>query len=539
MLKFTLKKTPFTQTGFFNSIILDYLNQSSDLKQFYEFDPTIDGFEEKIKSKVNLKLDRDLLSETILNQYKHSGLEIKSVVNQNISLLKNENTFTVTTGHQLNLFSGPLYVIFKIISTINLSEKLRKKFPEFNFIPVFWMASEDHDISEINNINLFGKKISFETDYKGPAGKLKTEVASAMIAQTLEMIGTNNFAIELKELIGNAYKESQTLAQSTRVWIDSLVGKYGLVIIDADEKKLKNSFSKIAKKELEENFVFKFVNQTIKTLNENYEIQVNPREINLFYNHGLERNRIVEKDNHFSILNTSISFNREELMIELEKFPERFSPNVLMRPLYQEMILPNLAYVGGPAEIAYWMELKNVFKYLSLDMPVLLLRNCAMIIEENLSLKWKKLGFTIDDLFKDETQLSKLFLSQGKLKDFSTKKFIEAISKEFLALGTEIEQYEPTLKPTVESELKKVINSVNTIEEKMIRASKKKQEVEIFQISKIKEKLFPNKGLQERYETILPFYLKYGSDFIGVLKELFDPFDKEFLILEEQSTNQK
>ena len=539
MLKFTLKKTPFTQTGFFNSIILDYLNQSSDLKQFYEFDPTIDGFEEKIKSKVNLKLDRDLLSETILNQYKHSGLEIKSVVNQNISLLKNENTFTVTTGHQLNLFSGPLYVIFKIISTINLSEKLRKKFPEFNFIPVFWMASEDHDISEINNINLFGKKISFETDYKGPAGKLKTEVASAMIAQTLEMIGTNNFAIELKELIGNAYKESQTLAQSTRVWIDSLVGKYGLVIIDADEKKIKNSFSKIAKKELEENFVFKLVNQTIKTLNENYEIQVNPREINLFYNHGLERNRIVEKDNHFSILNTSISFNREELMIELEKFPERFSPNVLMRPLYQEMILPNLAYVGGPAEIAYWMELKNVFKYLSLDMPVLLLRNCAMIIEENLSLKWKKLGFTIDDLFKDETQLSKLFLSQGKLKDFSTKKFIEAISKEFLALGTEIEQYEPTLKPTVESELKKVINSVNTIEEKMIRASKKKQEVEIFQISKIKDKLFPNKGLQERYETILPFYLKYGSDFIGVLKELFDPFDKEFLILEEQSTNQK
>ena len=496
-------------------------------------------FEEKIKSKVNLKLDRDLLSETILNQYKHSSLEIKSVVNQNISLLKNENTFTVTTGHQLNLFSGPLYVIFKIISTINLSEKLRKKFPEFNFIPVFWMASEDHDISEINNINLFGKKISFETDYKGPAGKLKTEVASAMIAQTLEMIGANNFAIELKELIRNAYKESQTLAQSTRVWIDSLVGKYGLVIIDADEKKLKNSFSKIAKKELEENFVFKFVNQTIKTLNENYEIQVNPREINLFYNHGLERNRIVEKDNHFSILNTSISFNREELMIELEKFPERFSPNVLMRPLYQEMILPNLAYVGGPAEIAYWMELKNVFKYLSLDMPVLLLRNCAMIIEENLSLKWKKLGFTIDDLFKDETQLSKLFLSQGKLKDFSTKKFIEAISKEFLALGTEIEQYEPTLKPTVESELKKVINSVNTIEEKMIRASKKKQEVEIFQISKIKEKLFPNKGLQERYETILPFYLKYGSDFIGVLKELFDPFDKEFLILEEQSTNQK
>ena len=539
MLKFTLKKTPFTQTGFFNSIILDYLNQSPDLKQFYEFDPTIDGFEEKIKSKVNLKLDRDLLSETILNQYKHSGLEIKSVVNQNISLLKNENTFTVTTGHQLNLFSGPLYVVFKIISTINLSEKLRKKFPEFNFIPVFWMASEDHDISEINNINLFGKKISFETDYKGPAGKLKTEVASAMIAQTLEMIGTNNFAIELKELIGNAYKESQTLAQSTRVWIDSLVGKYGLVIIDADEKTLKNSFSKIAKKELEENFVLKFVNQTIKTLNENYEIQVNPREINLFYNHGLERNRIVEKDNHFSILNTSISFNREELMIELEKFPERFSPNVLMRPLYQEMILPNLAYVGGPAEIAYWMELKNVFKYLSLDMPVLLLRNCAMIIEENLSLKWKKLGFTIDDLFKDETQLSKLFLSQGKLKDFSTKKFIEAISKEFLALGTEIEQYEPTLKPTVESELKKVINSVNTIEEKMIRASKKKQEVEIFQISKIKEKLFPNKGLQERYETILPFYLKYGSDFIGVLKELFDPFDKEFLILEEQSTNQK
>ncbi len=539
MVKFAVKRSPFIQTGFFNSILLDYLNQSDNLKQYYDFDPTLEGFAKIIKSKIDLKLDRELLSETILNQYNHSDIEIKSVVNQNIALLKHENTFTVTTGHQLNLFSGPLYVIFKIISTINLAEKLKNKFPEFNFIPVFWMATEDHDISEINNINLFGKKLSFETDYKGPAGKMKCADASELIVQTLEMIGTNNFAIELKELIENAYRESLTLAQSTRVWIDSLVGKYGLVIIDADEKVLKNNFSKIAKKELEENFIFKFVSKTIRTLNENYEIQVNPREINLFYNHGLERNRIVEKDNIFSVLNTSISFNQEELMTELEKFPERFSPNVLMRPLYQEMILPNLAYVGGPSEIAYWMELKTVFKYLSLDMPVLLLRNCAMIVEENLSLKWKKLGFTIDDLFKDEAQLSKLFLSKGKLKDFSIKKFIEAISKEFLILGTQIEQYEPTLKPTVESELKKVINSVNSLEEKIIRASKKKQEIEILQISKVKEKLFPNNGLQERHETILPFYLKYGNEFIGALKELFDPFEKEFLILEEQPMNQK
>ena len=401
------------------------------------------------------------------------------------------------------------------------------------------MATEDHDISEINNINLFGKKIAFETNYKGPSGKLKTEIASTMISQTLEMIGTNYFAPELKELIGNAYNRNQTLAQSTRIWIDSLVGHHGLVIIDGDEKVLKNSFSKIAKKEFEENFVFKSVTQTIKTLNQKYETQVNPREINLFYIHEFERNRIVEKDNLFYVLNTSITFTREQLFIELEKFPERFSPNVLMRPIYQEMILPNLAYVGGPAEIAYWLELKNVFNSLSLEMPILLLRNCAMIIEESLSLKWNKLGLTNDDLFKDETQLSKIFLSKGKLKNFSTKHFIEAISKEFLALGKDIEQYEPTFKPSVESELKKVINSVNTIEEKIIRASKKKQETEINQISKIKEKLFPNNGLQERYETILPFYIKYGSDFIEALKELFDPFDNEFLLLEEHSTNQK
>lgn len=536
MPKFTIKRLPLAETGFFNPTILSYVSHSALLKPLYDYEDTIAGFGEKIKERGNFKGDRMKLAEVLTRQYTSAGINLEPSVATNISSLKSEKTFTVTTGHQLNLLSGPLYVIFKLITTINLAEQLKGAYPDCNFVPVYWMATEDHDIAEIDHISIFGKSVAFETNFQGPSGLLSTKEIQSAIQQVKELLGSGETTAELIKKIEDAYSGKSNLADATRCWINSLLGKYGLVILDANEAELKSSFVPILKKEIEEQFTFKAVNEANKTLGASFEIQVNPRELNLFYMDKNSRQRIIQNGENYEVINSDLKFTKSELLSKIQNETELFSPNVLLRPVYQECILPNLAYVGGPAEINYWLELKFVFAALEMTLPVLMLRNCGMIIDANTATKWAKLGFDSDQLFMNESELSKIYLSNGTMKDFSTEKAQNEITKQFDSLKVQVNLIDPTLVPAVDSEKTKALNSVRTINEKVIRALKKKEETEITQIKKVKEKLFPGNGLQERSETILPFYLKYGDSIIAELKKSFDPFDKNFLILIEEAS---
>lgn len=534
MPKFTIKRLPLAETGFFNPTILSYISGSELLKPLYDYEDTIAGFGQKIKERANFKGNRKKLVEQLSKQYAMASIDLEHSVASNISALESENTFTVTTGHQLNFLSGPLYVIFKLISTINLAERLKQSYPGNNFVPVYWMATEDHDIAEIDHISIFGKKVAFESDYQGPSGSLQTKEIQSAILQVKELLGSGETSADLIKKIEEAYTNKSNLADATRCWINALLGEYGLVILDANDQELKKEFIPILKKEVEEQFTFKGVNEANKILGSSFDIQVNPRELNLFYMDGDSRQRIVQNGENFEVLNTDLKFSRQEILKKIEKEPELFSPNVLLRPVYQERILPNLAYVGGPSEIAYWLELKFVFAALQMTMPVLMLRNCGMIMDSIASSKWAKLGFEPEQLFIGESELSKIYLSKGALKEFSSEKAQDEISKQFDSLKEQVNTIDPTLVPAVDSEKTKALNSIRQINEKVIRALKKKEETEILQIKKVKEKLFPNNGLQERSETILPFYMRYGKTIISELKSNFDPFDTNFLILIEK-----
>ena len=255
------------------------------------------------------------------------------------------------------------------------------------------MATEDHDIDEINHISLFSKKIVYESSFHGKSGELKLDGFDVVIKSVIEILGDTDFAKEIIQFLNNAYSTSKNLAEATRKWTNSLLGKYGLVILDADVPLLKKNFAKVMEKELREQFTIPLVNKAMDLLSPEFTVQVNPREINLFYINNETRNRIVKKANSFEVLNTNLTFSEDQILLELESHPEKFSPNVLLRPIYQETILPNLAYVGGPSEITYWLELKFVFNELKLNMPILILRNCAMVADRSTIAKWSKLGF--------------------------------------------------------------------------------------------------------------------------------------------------
>ncbi|MEO6630403.1 MAG: bacillithiol biosynthesis cysteine-adding enzyme BshC, partial [Mucilaginibacter sp.] len=361
----------YKDTGAFSPTVIDYLEDAPALRSFYGYRPDFNGFAELLKNK-KVVADRKILFEVLTEQYSH--LTPLLPVQNNVSLLKKENTYTVTTGHQLNIFAGPLYFIYKIVTAIKLARQLKEKFPDKDFVPVYWMASEDHDFAEINYTNIGGKKVHWWYEASGATGRINPDTMRQAINQYKGALGIDHHADELAEIVETAYTKFDKLADATRYLVNALFGQYGLVIIDADDHRFKQSFAPIIEQDIVERNSFKNIEATNKQLHDlGVHIQVNPREINFFYLLDGLRERVTFENDVYKVLNTEISFTEAELKAEIAQYPERFSPNVVMRPLYQECILPNIAYIGGGAEVVYWLELKSNFEHYKVDFPILIL----------------------------------------------------------------------------------------------------------------------------------------------------------------------
>ncbi len=539
-MAFKKTKIALSETGQFSKLLLDYISGNNSLRNFYSYAPEIGAFKQAIEDKSKESINRVLLTKVLKDQY--AQIIDKELQTANINLLLDKNTFTICTGHQLCLFTGPLYFIYKIITVINLTEVLKKNYPDFDFVPVYWMASEDHDFEEIKSINLFGKKLSWDNpEAKGAVGSLKTNSLDILINELKQVLGESENADKLMQLFSDAYLKHNDLAAATRYLVHQLFAGYGLLILDGNDKRLKEEFSEIIKDDILNNTNHKLVSRTISELEKiGAKAQVNPREINSFYMVDNLRERIEHlnsslekggKGDVFKVVNTKIEFTKDKLLADLKNHPERFSPNVVLRPLYQQKILPNLAYAGGPGEIAYWLEYKAMFDHHKINFPILIPRNFALLMDEKPNGQVQKLGFKIADIFKDTEVLIKEYVNKNAGSALSLQKEGEKISNVFADISVKAVSVDITLKGSVEAELQKTLNSLKNIESKLMRSEKQKQETGINQIKKIKDKFFPEGSLQERYDTFAPYYLTYGSQFIADLKEAFDPLDFKLLVL--------
>ncbi|APY09794.1 bacillithiol biosynthesis cysteine-adding enzyme BshC [Seonamhaeicola sp. S2-3] len=523
----------FKQTGYFSSLICNYIDGNPDLKPFYNRFPEVDNFQVQIKEKQQSALvsnsNRNVLVKVLKEQYKN--LNTSDLTLQNIEALKSDKTFTITTGHQLNLFTGPLYFLYKIVSTINLTKELKKQYPEFNFVPVYWMATEDHDFDEINYFNFKGKKIQWNRESYGAVGELSTKGLEDVLEVLKGEFGHSNNAEYLKELFKTAYLQHNNLASATRYLANELFKAYGLVIIDANNKELKRLFIPYIEDELLNNTSFKAVSETSKELSKNYNIQVNPREINLFYITDNLRERIVFEDGVYSVLNTNISWSKSEIQKELAEFPERFSPNVIMRPLYQEVILPNLCYIGGGGELAYWFQLKQMFGKFNVTFPILLLRNSVLIQTENQFKKLKNLGVSKEDIFlKRDTFINKKVREISNIEiDFSEQK--QHLKKQFETLFSLAKQTDKSFLGAVKAQEVKQLKGLDKLEKRLLKAQKKVLSDQVFRMTELQNQLFPNGSLQERNTNFSEFYLEFGENLIPKLIENLKPLQSEFLIL--------
>jgi bacillithiol biosynthesis cysteine-adding enzyme BshC len=528
--KFAATTIPFASTHQFSKLFLDYVSGDDKLRSFYAFPASDEGYQAAVDELNYNETFRKDVTAAIRGQYQQTGITINEAL---IKKLEEPGAMTVCTGHQLCLFTGPLYFIFKIITTIRVAEEQSKKTGK-TIVPVYWMATEDHDFDEISSVNLYGKTISWKTEAGGAVGRLKTGSLAPVLAELKTLMGENEAANKLFSIISKAYCHD-TLAMATRVLVHELFGG-NVLILDPDDTQLKKHFIPVFQKDLFENTPERFTLEASAKLTEaGYNVQVNPRKINVFYMKDDLRERIEEKDGKYHVLNSAISFTKEELQQELDNNPENFSPNVVLRPMYQQIILPNIAYIGGPGEIAYWLEYKTMFEQFNIPFPLLQPRNFALILEKQVEEKISKLGLQPQDFFGDVEELIKSFVKRISGDALSMEKEKETIRTVFEGLRDKMLAADPTLKGAADAELQKQLNGIENLEGKLLKASKQKQETAIAQIRKGKEKILPGGVLQERYENFIPLYLKYGEGFIPALSECFELPVQGLLVLTEIS----
>jgi bacillithiol synthase len=529
---FAEQRIPYNQTNAFSKIALDYLKGDEKLRPFYEASPTLNGIAETIKKKQLQPVDRKMLVQTLLEQYKI--IQTTPEVTTNIHRLANENCFTVCTAHQPNLFTGPLYFIYKILHTIKLAEVLKKDLPGFDFVPVYYMGSEDADFAELNHTYVDGKKIEWKKEQKGAVGRMVVDKSLVQLIDELEgqLIGEQHGA-EVIGLLRSCYSAGKDIQTATFELVNQLYGQYGLIVLIPDHPAYKAQMIALFDEELFQNTSAAIVQQTSKKLEEHYNVQAHPREINLFYLKGDIRERIIRKEEAFVIHNTSISFSTDEIRAELSNHPERFSPNVILRGLFQETILPNLVFIGGGGELAYWLQLKELFAHYKVVYPVLVLRNSFLVIEKKWKEKICKLDLAIPDIFKSANELMNLVVERMSANAVSLNGNFERAEAFYEEIKMQAAAIDPTLSKHVAAIKTRSLKYLQELEKKMLRAEKRKYADEERGIQNIKTALFPANGLQERKENFSGFYAKWGKAFIDELYRHSLALEQEFMVLTE------
>ena len=531
---FQSKYVPHSQTGKFTKIVLDYVHQSPELKEFYEHPVSLEGIKSAIFQRKKFNTNRRLLVEQLKLQYQCVKDDDK--VKSNINALLSDNTFTVCTAHQPNIFTGHLYFIYKIMHAIKLSDTLKKQLPEYNFIPVFFVGSEDADLEELNHIVIEGKKYEWQTSQTGAVGRMKIDDSLIkLIEQISGRLSVEKYGNEITDLLKSCYKKNRSIEEATFLFVHELFKEYGLVVLLPDNAEYKKEMLSVFEEDIFDNTPSKIVQHSSEMLAKNYKAQAYPREINLFYLKDNLRNRIVPVDDRFIVHDTDIAFSKEEIKTELASHPERFSPNVILRGMFQEIILPDVAWIGGGGELAYWLQLKDLFVNYKVPFPVLVVRNSFLIVEKKYLEQSQKSGFQSIDLFKGETILfNEIISNESKsVLNLSNEKLqFQEIYEKIKVLVKEID---PTLKQHAEALETKQLNSISALEKKMLRAEKNKFTTQKNQLSKLFSVLFPNDGLQERTDNFMLFYAKWGSDFFKTIYENSLTLEQEFCIIEEKT----
>lgn len=528
MQKFTFHRK---QTGFFSDQQNRLAYDQESLLPFIQRVFSKEAFDKQVELKRSSYSNnvRSTLAAVVREKYATVNCSEKTA--QHVQWLQSDSTFTVTTGHQLSLATGPIFSIYKVLHVIRMAEELNADNDLYKVVPVFWMASEDHDIEEVRSVDVFNSRLIWNTNEQGAVGRMST-IGLSEIKDQIRQLFQNQSTDQLNLLLDSW--NGKTYGEAFFHLIHFLFDRFGLIIIDGDNKRLKAHFSPIMKREILEKPSFRLVTNTNEHLQkEGAKIQVNPREINVFYLSNGTRDRIVEEDNKYR-LKADRLISEKEVMDELDEYPERFSPNVILRPVYQETVLPNLCYLGGVGEMAYWIQLKAVFDEYTIQYPLITPRVSILWIDSVTSKKMAKINLSVEDLFREVSTVKKdmvMSLSDDQFDFSKVDVLMDQLTDEFNAQAKLIDLNAERMST---AELVKVTKQVELIKDKLLKFVKQQHESSLNQIDQVFGRLFPDGSLQERKINVLTM-CPTGAihERIEQLHQFIDPFDMDFIVLKE------
>ena len=524
------KHIPFSSTHVFSKLINDYLEGKGTALDFVQYAPNLEGYRAAIEGRKKHPINRNLLFDVLTKQY--ANLPQENAVNNQIALLNKDNTFVITTAHQPNLFTGPLYFFYKIIHAIQLAASLKAAFPECNFVPVYYMGSEDADLEEVGSFNLDAKNYQWATKQTGAIGRMQVDDALLVLLKQLESYWTIlPQGQKALEILKEAYQKGKTISEATLSFVHAFFGSKGLLVLQPDDAALKAAFIPVMEKELMSGFSHEAIQPTIAALSKDYHVQSEGRSINLFYLKDNLRARIEKQGEQFIVVDTDIQFTQAEIITELHQHPERFSPNVILRGVYQETILPGIVFVGGGGELAYWMELKNVFQAVGVHYPLLQLRNSFLLMSHKQAEQWSAMQFEEQDLFKPVLELEIAYVKKHTNTKLDLQDQLNQLSNLYINIKNQAVQVDASLGAHAENLAQQVKAKLLALEKKMLRAERRKQSVDIQRIHRIKKELFPQNNLQEREEHFSKWVGQYGLSWIETIMENSTSLESRFSII--------
>jgi bacillithiol biosynthesis cysteine-adding enzyme BshC len=520
----------YADTGLFSKLVLDYLKGAPQLRKLYAHRPNWEGIAESIKKREAFPTNRSVLAKVLQEQY--TSVSNHAISAGQIEQLIHENSFTVCTAHQPNLFTGPIYVFYKIIHTIKLADELNHRFPDKRFIPVYYMGSEDADLDELGYTHTENQTLRWNTKQKGAVGRMVVDDALLeLMKDWFETTRHQLNADEVFESLQTFFVKGKSIQQASFELIHHWFGDKGLLVLIPDHASLKSLATPIWKSELLEQSTQKSLKETQSWLASNYRVQASGREINLFFLESGIRARLIKDAGQFHAVDTDFKFSEEAMLACLHEHPETMSPNVLLRPLFQELILPNVAFVGGGGELAYWLSVKPIFDLHQIPYPVLLLRQSFVLFDKETSKKFEKLFIPIQNYFGEQAafEYGIARLVSSSWPDLTQPK--DDLKNSYQAIAEKVKAVDASLVNHVNALQNAAQQKIEALEKKLARAIKKRSEASIRQADKIRSVILPDGGFQERKIHGAEQYARFGKGLLDVLYNHVDTLGREGVVL--------
>jgi bacillithiol synthase len=519
------------ETGF-SHLFVDYVNNFSRVKDFFIGDFRDEKlWNSRLKTISQRSLDRSSLVQVLSNQNRDYHCGVKTLAN--IDLLLNENTVAIITGQQVGLFSGPLYALYKTLTAIKLAERLSQQYPDYNFVPVFWLEGEDHDIEEVASFTFYSAanellRLQYQYEDKtggkniGAVGQLNFDDSIVTLFDTLrQSLLPTEFSTKVIALFETAYQKGMTFSRAFIHLFSVLLEDSGLIFFDPHNPTTKQMLLPIFEQELTHiSGTCQLVITQSELIEQQYHAQVKPHPVNLFLFHHGGRYALEPHSDGFSLKGTRKTFSLEEMLGILRTDPNLFSPNVVLRPICQDYLFPTLAYVAGPSEVSYFAQFKLLYEHFGIPEPIIYPRASATIVEERIQKVIDKFNLRTEDFFTNIDFLKRRVAST--ISDFKVEELFSntfgTVSESLTSLKGGLESIDPTLVPALETTLTRMQGALNSLKDKTISAQNRQHEISLRQLDKVSLSLFPHSTLQEREINIIYFLNKYGPEFLRWLR---------------------